>query len=306
MSSCGLITGWPATGGHYTVSVRVTDNSGAALATGSFAWTIGLAASTGPTGHIVLHSDGKCLAALSATSIAIETCGTATNQNWTVAADGSLHVNGSCLAAQSVSTTKPAGLDLTSCTNAQRWQAQSNAVLVNLSDNRCLADTGTKNGALASAAVCVATPNNTGSASTPSPSQQWTLPAGPLTSGIPGNCASNVLSAGQQTGAVTLRGCNGTSAQAWTLEPSGQLSLGGQCLGLTAGVTTPGTHVQLGACATQPSQIWQLAGGPMGVEILNPYAGLCLADPGDSTTAGTQLVIGPCVTGDPGIYWRVS
>lgn len=306
MSSCGLITGWPATGGHYTVSVRVTDNSGAALATGSFAWTIGLAASTGPTGHIVLHSDGKCLAALSATSIAIETCGTATNQNWTVAADGSLHVNGSCLAAQSVSTTKPASLDLTSCTNAQRWQAQSNAVLINLSDNRCLADTGTKNGALASAAVCVATPNNTGSASTPSPSQQWTLPAGPLTSGIPGNCASNVLSAGQQTGAVTLRGCNGTSAQAWTLEPSGQLSLGGQCLGLTAGVTTPGTHVQLGACATQPSQIWQLAGGPMGVEILNPYAGLCLADPGDSTTAGTQLVIGPCVTGDPGIYWRVS
>jgi len=306
MSSCGLITGWPATSGHYTVSVQVTDNSGAALATGSFAWTIGHAASTGPTGHIVLHSNGKCLAALSATSIAIETCGTAANQNWTVAADGSLHVNGSCLAAQSVSTTKPASLDLTSCVSAQRWQAHSNAVLVNLGDNRCLADTGTKNGARASAAVCAATPNNTGSASTPSPSQQWTLPAGPLTSGIPGNCASSVRSAGQQTGAVTLRGCNGTSAQAWTLEPSGQLSLGAQCLGLTAGVTTPGTPVQLGACATRPSQIWQLAGGPRGVEILNPYAGLCLADPGDSTTAGTQLVIGPCVTGDPGIYWRVS
>gem|GEM_PF-1067492 len=307
MNSCGLITGWPAKSGQYTVSVQVTDNSGAALATGSFAWTIGNAASTGPTGHIVLHSNGKCLAALSATSIAIETCGTATNQNWTVAADGSLHVNGSCLAAQSVSTTKPASLDLISCTNAQRWQAHSNAVLVNLSDNRCLADTGTKNGALANAAVCVATKNNTGNASTPSTSQQWTLPAGPLTSGIPGDCASNVLSAGQQTGTVTLRGCNGTSAQAWTLEPSGQLSMGGLCLGLTGGATTPGTLVQLNACAaTHSSQIWQLAGGPMGVEIFNPSAGLCLADPGDSTTAGTQLVIGPCVTGDPGIYWRVS
>lgn len=306
MNTCGLVTGWPGTGGHYTISVQVTDNSGTALATGSFAWNISHAASTGPNGQVVLQSNGKCLAALSATSIAIETCSTATNQNWTVAADGSLHVNGSCLAAQPVTSSKPAALDLTSCSGAQRWQAHSNAVLVNLTDNRCLADTGTKNGALANAAVCVATPNNTGSASTPSPSQQWVLPAGPLTSGIPGNCASNVLSTGQQTGSVTLRACDGTSSQAWTLGPTGQLNLGGQCLGLNAGHTSPGTLVQLGPCTTSPSQVWQLSGGPIGVELLNPLAGLCLADPGDSKTAGTQLVIGQCVAADPGIRWRVS
>jgi GH25 family lysozyme M1 (1,4-beta-N-acetylmuramidase) len=307
ISSCGLITGWPATGGHYTVSVSVTDSSGTTLATGSFVWNIVHAASTGPTGHIVLNSNSKCLAALSATSIAIETCSTAANQNWTIAADGSLHENGSCLVAQSVSTSKPASLDLTSCTVAQRWQAQSDAVLVNLTDNRCLADTGTSNGVLATASVCVATPNNTGSASTPSTSQQWTLPAGPLTSGIPGNCASNVVSTGQPAGAVTLRACDGTSMQAWTLEPSGQLDLGGLCLGLTGGATTPGTLVHLVTCATaHSSQVWQLAEGPIGVEIFSPAAGLCLADPGDSATAGTQLVIWPCVQGDPGILWRVS
>jgi GH25 family lysozyme M1 (1,4-beta-N-acetylmuramidase) len=304
MNGCGLITGWPVTGGHYTVNVQATDSSGTALATGSFAWTVARAAA-GPAGHIVLHSNGKCLAALSATSIAIETCGSASNQHWTVNADGSLQVNGSCLAAKTV-TSPPAGLDLTSCTSAQRWQARTNAVLVNQTDGWCLADTGTKNGALAVAAACVAKLNNTGSASTPATSQQWILPAGPLTSGIPGSCASNVRSTGQQTGAVTLRSCNGTSAQAWTLEPNGQLNLGGQCLGLTAGATTPGTRVRLGACSTTPSQVWQLSGGPIGVEIVNPFAGLCLADPGDSATAGTLLVIGPCVAGDPGILWRVS
>jgi GH25 family lysozyme M1 (1,4-beta-N-acetylmuramidase) len=304
MNSCGLITGWPVTGGHYTVNVQVTDTSGTALATGSFAWTVGHAASTGPAGHIVLHSNGKCLAALSSTSIVIETCGSATNQHWTVAADGSLHVNGSCLAAKT--TSSPSGLDLTSCTSAQRWQLGSKAVLTNVTSGLCLADTGSSNGEPAVAAKCQATLNNTGSSSTPSPSQQWTLPAGPLTSGIPGNCGSNVRSTGQQVGAVTLRACNGTSAQAWTVEPSGQLSLGGQCLGLTAGATTPGTRVRLGPCSTAPSQVWQVAGGPISVRIVNPLAGLCIADPGDSTTAGTQLVIDPCVAGDPGTLWRVS
>jgi len=306
MNSCGLISGWPQTGGHYTVNVQATDTSGTTLASGSFAWTIGHAASTGPSGHVVLHSNGKCLAALSSTDIAIETCGSATNQHWTVAADGSLHVGTSCLAAAAVTSTSPAALDLTSCTSAQRWQAGSKAVLTNVGDGRCLADTGSTNGSRAVAAVCQVKFNNTGSSSTPSTSQQWTLPAGPLTSGIPGNCASNVRSSSQQVGAVTLQTCNGTSSQAWILEPSGQLSLGGQCLGLTAGATTPGTRVRLGTCATYPSQIWQITAGPIGVRILNPLAGLCLSDPGDSSTAGTQLVIGPCVTSDPGILWRVS
>jgi GH25 family lysozyme M1 (1,4-beta-N-acetylmuramidase) len=305
MNTCGMISGWLATGGHYTAHVQVTDSSGAALTSGSFTWTVGRASGSGPAGHIWLSRDGKCLAALSATSIAIETCSSAANQHWTIAADGSLHVNGSCLAAKAVTSTSPAALELTSCTGGQRWQVASNAVLTNVGDGRCLADTGTPNGSPAVAAVCQATPNNTGSASTPSTSQQWVLP-GALPSGIAGYCASNVRSSGQQVGAVTLRTCNGTSAQAWTLEPDGAFGMGGECLGLTGGATAPGTRVRLGPCTSTPSQQWQLAGGPMGVHVVSPVAGLCLADPGDSATAGTQLVIDPCVAGDPGISWRVS
>jgi GH25 family lysozyme M1 (1,4-beta-N-acetylmuramidase) len=306
ISSCGLISGWPATSGRYTVRVHLTDSSGAALATGSFAWTIARASGGGPAGHIQLSRDGKCLTARSSTDIAIEPCTGAASEHWTMAADGSIRVNGACLAATAASSSSAGTLDLASCNGRQRWQLGSNAVLTYLSDGNCLADTGARNGARAVAALCQATWNNTGSASTPSSSQQWILAAGPLTSGIAGSCASNLRAAGERIGAVTMRACNGTGGQAWTLERDGALNVGGKCLGLTGGATAPGTHVRLFACNGSPDQVWQLAGGPIGVHVVSPVAGLCLAAPGDRAGSGTPLVIGPCVTGDPGIAWRVS
>lgn len=306
ISSCGLISGWPSTGGQYTVRVRVTDSSGATRATGSFGWTIARAGGSGPAGHIQLSRDGKCLTAQSTSDIAIEPCGGAANQHWAIAADGSIRVEGSCLAAAAASSSASGALDLASCNGRQRWQLGSNAVLTYVSDGNCLADTGARNGARAVASLCQATWNNTGSASTPSPSQQWILPAGPLTSGIAGSCASNLRAVGERLGAVTMRACNGTGRQAWTVEPDGALSVGGKCLGLTGGATAPGTHVRLSACSGSPEQLWQLAGGPIGVHLVSPVAGLCLAAPGDRAASGTPLVIGPCVAGDPGIAWRVS
>ncbi|HEY2641918.1 MAG TPA: GH25 family lysozyme [Streptosporangiaceae bacterium] len=291
MTDCGLISGWPSTSGRYTVHVQVTDSSGTALATGSFVWTIARASGHGPAGHIRLSRDGKCLAALSATDIAIEPCSTAGNQHWTIAADGTVRVSGSCL------TAKAAGaLAITACNGTQRWQLGTNAMLRYLSAGKCLSDTGARNGARAVAALCRAT----------WPSQRWTLPAGPLTSGIPGYCASNQRVVGQRFGAVTLRPCNGTSGQAWTVEPDGALSIGGKCAALNGGATTPGTRVRLVTCAQSASQVWQLAGGPIGMQIVSRAAGLCLADPGDRAVSGTQLVIEPCVAGDPGMAWRVS
>jgi GH25 family lysozyme M1 (1,4-beta-N-acetylmuramidase) len=306
ISSCGLISGWPATSGRYPVRVHVTDSSGAALATGSFTWTIARASGGGPAGHIQLSRDGKCLTMRSATDIAIEPCSGAASQRWTIAADGSIRFGGSCLAATAATSSSAGPLDLASCNGRQRWQLGSNAVLTYLSDGNCLADTGARNGARAVAALCQATWNSTGSVSTPSPSQQWILPAGPLTSGIAGSCASNLRAAGERIGAVTMRPCNGTAGQAWTFEADGALSVGGKCLGLTGGAAAPGTHVRLFACNGSADQVWQLAGGPIGVRVVSPVAGLCLADPGDRAASGTALVIGPCVTSDPGIAWRVS
>ncbi len=301
ISSCGRISGWPSTSGHYQVSVQVTDSSGSTLATRSFSWSITGGSGKGPTGQIKLYRDGKCLQELRATDIAIEKCGSAAAQRWTVAANGSIRINYRCLAASS------SALSVTACNNGgQRWQLGSGGSLTDLSNSRCLSDAGSANGSRATAAACYVTYNNTGSVSTPGASQRWTLPAGPLTAGIAGSCASDWHRAGTKFGPVTLRGCTATPQQNWTIEPDGTVRAGGDCLSLNRGHTSYGTTVRLAGCNRSATQRWQLAGGPVGVQLVSPVAGLCLADPGDRIRAGTQLALGGCVAGDPGVWWRVS
>ena len=201
MNSCGLISGWASGSGHYMPSVQVTDSSGTSLATHSFSWSIASPSGKGPTGQIKLYRDGKCLQELRAADIAIEKCGTAKAQRWTVAADGSIRTNGRCLAASS------SALSVTACTNGgQRWQLGSGGSLTDLSNRRCLSEVGSANGSRATAATCYVTYNSTGSTSTPGPNQRWTLPAGPLTAGIAGFCASDWHRARTKLGPVTLRG----------------------------------------------------------------------------------------------------
>ncbi len=302
ISSCGIISGWPTATGAATAVVRVSGGSGQ----DSVRLRIGRASGNGASGQIRLNRGGKCLAERSATDIAIETCSRAVDERWTIATDGTVRMRGECLAAKTASSAASAALGLMSCTKGgERWELRSNAVLTNLASGRCLAGTGTKNGARVVAAVCKATPNNTGSASTPSASQQWTLPAGPLTSGIPGNCASSV--GGGSDPVVTLRRCNRSAQQAWTIKPDGAIRAAGKCLGTAGGSTAPDTKLRLERCAPgAATQVWQLSGGPVGLQLVLPAAGLCLADPGDSGKRGTQLVIGPCVAGDAGTSWRVS
>ena len=308
ISSCGMISGWPTRSGSYSVTVAATDSSGGTVANGTFTWKVDPASGRGPAGHIVLRRDGKCLAERSPTDIAIESCNSrAADERWTVGADGSVRIGGKCLTAKSASATASAALDLSSCTGPQRWHLGSNAVLTYGGNGKCLADTGSKNGSRAVAAVCQATWNNTGSASTPSQSQQWTLPAGPLTSDVARYCASTLHPAAGPSYAGTLRKCTTSASQNWTIEPDGALSADGKCLRTASGTASPGSLLHLGRCASGAAdQVWQLAGGPIGVQLVNPAAGLCLADPGDAASAGTRLRIEPCVAGDIGTWWRVS
>ena len=287
ISSCGLISGWPSTSGQPTVTLTATDSAGATLATRSFAWKISRA-SGGPAGQLRLHRDSKCLEARSATDIAIGTCSTSSKQRWTIVSDGTVRSGSSCLAA-ALGQTGKAALSLTSCSGpAQRWQLGTGGSLTDLSTHTCLVDTGTKNASRAYAAACNG-----------STSQQWTLPAGPLTSGVPGYCASSLHG-------VSLRACNGSGQQAWTVSPKGNLTNGGKCLGLADGKTAKGTKLSLVTCTTSATQVWQLSGGPRGVQLVSPVAGLCLADPGDAAKPGTALRLEPCVAADQGVTWRVS
>ncbi len=306
MNSCGQISGWPSASGRYQVTVQVTDSSATSLAQRTFGWNVRSGSGRGPAGHISLSRDGKCLARLAASDIAIERCSRAASQRWTIAANGSVRVGRQCLTATS------SALSAAPCRNGgQRWQLRSGGALTNLSNRKCLADNGSKNGSRAVAAACRARPNNSGSASTPSANQRWILPAGPLTAGIAGFCASDWHRAGRKLGPVTLRGCNRTAQQAWTIEPDGTVRAHGECLSLAGGHIGYGTAVRLAHCARGAStqgatQHWQLLGGPIGVWLVSPVAGLCLADPGDRSVPGVQLELRDCVAGDPGISWRVS
>ena len=319
MSSCGMITGWLTGKGTYQVSVSAWDSSdppgsSAPLAHGSLSWRVGKAGGRRPDGVIRLNRNGTCLTALSRSDIGIEKCSSARSvrsaQRWSVGHDDTIANAEGCLtAAKPPTSSKPAALHLSTCTGGagQRWQPGSNAVLTSTTYGRCLADVGPKTGGRAFASVCETTSNATGSASTPSTSQQWTLPGGPLTSGIVGYCASSLRARTQPAGAVTLRTCTSTSQQAWTVEPNGTVSDGGKCLGLSGGHTAPGTEARLVTCSAKAAtQRWQLSGGPFGAQLLSPAAGLCLSDPGDHRKAGQLLEIGPCVAGDAGISWRVS
>lgn len=308
MTACGMIAGWPSRVGTTRVTVRISDSSGATLRQGSFTWKIGGASARGPAGHLRLRRDGRCLTARSASDIAIEPCKPVGSERWTVAADGTIRIDGACLSAKPVRGTAAAALDVVSCRRGgQRWQLQSDGVLSNLADGRCLADTGVANGARAVAAVCLATPDAVGNASTPSNSQQWTLPAGPLVSGIPAFCASDQGGRGDPAGAVTLRRCQASAPQSWTFGPDGTIRAGGKCLSTVGGSLAPEADLQLTRCIVgAPRQHWQLAEGPIGVQLRSPLAGLCAGDPRESSRPGTLLVLEPCVLGDAGATWRVS
>ncbi|HEY2506857.1 MAG TPA: GH25 family lysozyme [Streptosporangiaceae bacterium] len=307
INSCGLISGWLRAGGTHQVSVHVTDSSGDALTQRSFAFKVTPASGSGPAGQIKLSRDGKCLDRVSASDIAIETCTSTTAQRWTITATGSIRIGGLCLAAMAASGSNPAALHVAACTGGgQRWQVGSYGALRDLTDNRCLADTGLKNGVRATAAVCSVTSNKTGSVNTPSRNQQWALPAGPLAAGIAGYCASDWHGAKVALGPVTLRGCDGGAEQAFSYTSNGSIGARGDCLQPASGKTAVNTAVRLARCNGSSVQAWQVLGGPIGLQFFNPASGLCLADPGDRRATGAVLAIGSCVPGDPGITFRVS
>ena len=97
---------------------------------------------------------------------------------------------------------------------------------------------------------------------------------------------------------------NGTPAQAWLVKTDGTVRFNGKCLDVRRGVKASGTPVDLYSCNGTQAQQWRLMPAGLGITMVNPISGLCLADPGDSTTGGTQLVVATCTAGDPGMSWR--
>ena len=174
ISSSGLITGTPTSGGTYTPIVVATDASGAAGST-SFTWSIsGGGGSTGPL-HAV--GAGKCLedpnsSTTGGTQQDISTCTSGANQTWTHTSTGALSVTVAgqslCLDANGQGTTNGTKAIVWTCNGQpnQQWTLNTNGTITGAQSGLCLDVTGasTANGALVELWTC-----NGGS------NQQWKL-----------------------------------------------------------------------------------------------------------------------------------
>ena len=175
ITSSGLITGTPSSGGSFSATVRATDTTGAAGST-SFSWTVS-GATTGSTGALHAVGAGKCLDDPSSTTTLgtqqqIYSCSGGANQTWTHNSSNELTVTvgGStlCLDANGKGTTNGTKAIIWSCNGQpnQQWNLNSDGTITGVQSGLCLDVTGaaTADGALVELWSC-----NGGS------NQQWTL-----------------------------------------------------------------------------------------------------------------------------------
>jgi hypothetical protein len=294
MNSAGLITGWPSKPG--TFSVRISASDGLyATGSASFTWTIKTAPG-GVAGAVrQVGGSGKCLndpqaSTANGTLVNLWSCNGHTNQNWTVAQDGTLRVLGKCLDVAGESTSNGAKLQLWSCLpgdGAQQWQAGSYGQLVNPQSGKCL-NVPVSNAANGTRPVLWTCAN----VSTQS-NEHWNRPAASVLSGEPGKC---LAAAGT---AVDLAGCANVAAQHWTAGADGTFRLSGECL-TEAGA---GSALSIGSCNGAAATKWTLIpAGPIATEIASTAVpGLCVTVP----PSGTTLVTGPCAA-TPASTWHIE
>jgi len=97
-----------------------------------------------------------------------------------------------------------------------------------------------------------------------------------------------------------IKACSGTSGQTWTYALDDSLRINNQCLTIPA--AAQGTVLKLEPCASTATQQWHPvfprglnpAIGGRDMALVNPWSGMCLADPGFSKTNGTKVELWPC------------
>ena len=284
MSTSGLITGWPYNTGTYTVKVSASDGLDG-TGSASFSWTLGTAADSGAVGQLrQVGGTGKCLEdpgskTANGSPVDLTTCGSGTNQKWTVVQDGTMRVLGRCLDMAGLGTTTTTSLRLWTCNSgdgAQQWQAGSDGELINPRSGKCIyvpvtsAGNGTK-------PVVHACANNA--------QYHWLRPAGSVLSGVPGHCLATSGSTAEMVN------CANVAAQHWTAETNGTIVQSGKCL--IEGGTTAGSAVSFGTCSAATDQWTFVSAGRDPVELSNPASHLCVSVP-NSTASGTALKMETC------------
>jgi hypothetical protein len=314
-----VLAGWPSTPGTYHVTLTA---DGFYFGSGSttFTWTVKPATITPPTGPVVLGGGhDKCLddtgnSAASGTKIEVRTCDGSAEQRWQYDSDGTLRIHGKCLDTYADQVIAGTPIVLASCTGTQQQTEMEHWVELSLNSTilnstgffyTCLADpdpTAAKNGVQVEASGTCGTAAST-----------WTLPAGPVLSGVPGMCLDDYRDSTANGARVDLYPCNGTKAQAWTIDPNETLQIGGKCLTLPSASGSAGAAGKtpvLEKCTGSTAQRWYIAeewagdtyAHPLGEDLLG--TNLCLAPPASLTAKPTWLVMAATCT-EPAGLWQV-
>src|ERR1700733_11296448 len=115
---------------------------------------------------------------------------------------------------------------------------------------------------------------------------------GTIVSGLSSSkCVDDNNGSGTPGTKVQIWDCDGnTSAQNWTVNSNGTLTIAGGCMDITGAKYVNNTLIELWTCNGGANQQWTASNG----EIVNPHSGMCLDDPSSNTTNGTQLILYTC------------
>ena len=112
---------------------------------------------------------------------------------------------------------------------------------------------------------------------------------GPVT-GYEGLCLDDRGASTADFNPIQVYTCNGTSAQSWTVNSNGTLTVLGDCLDVAGAGTANGTLVDLYPCNGTGAQSWTHESNG---ELVNTNSGKCLDDTGFGGS-GTQVQIWTC------------
>jgi hypothetical protein len=248
-------------------------------------------------------------------AVQLADCTNSPEQNWTVAPNGTIDINGLCLDTKGGATTAGTAVVAGTCDGAstQQWApGAGNSVTNGGAPGMCLDDPGSST--LSNVALDIAACNGGANQAWPLPAAQ-APPAGPPTGPVfsPLLSHDNELCLDDSGGSTTpgakvdIYVCNGTASQAWTTEANGTIQVHGLCLGTVGDATASGTNVALETCDGSTSQVW--VPGPGNGLVNQATAGgsarQCLTDPNSGKANGTQMIISACTGGGPSQQWRL-
>ncbi|MHA4814464.1 ricin-type beta-trefoil lectin domain protein [Streptomyces aculeolatus] len=121
--------------------------------------------------------------------------------------------------------------------------------------------------------------------------------------GIAGKCLDVAGGATADGTPVQIYGCNGSTAQRWTVGADGTIRALGKCLDVAGAGTANGTAVQLYACNGTAAQQWTY--DPVTHDVVGAGSGKCLDVTGNTSADGAKTQIWSC-TGGANQKWTLN